>query len=166
MRFELVERLEARGLTVWIAPRDISPAADWAAEIIDAISAARLMVLRVLQPQQRLTTAGVPRGRTGGPQAGAGADVPDRGPGALQESGIFLELTALARRLPGTTRASLTSGSAATSRRCWASRYPSRPPRGRPPRRQPRSGGIHRTATAVARAAAGASHRPAGAAPE
>ena len=43
--FELVERLEARGLTVWIAPRDISPAADWAAEIIDAISAARLMVL-------------------------------------------------------------------------------------------------------------------------
>jgi hypothetical protein len=43
--FELVERLEARGLPVWIAPRDISPAADWAAEIIDAISAARLMVL-------------------------------------------------------------------------------------------------------------------------
>jgi TIR domain len=43
--FELVSRLEGRGLTVWIAPRDISPAAEWAEEIIDAIAAARLMVL-------------------------------------------------------------------------------------------------------------------------
>jgi hypothetical protein len=43
--FELVARLEARGLSVWIAPRDISPAAEWAEEIIDAISSARLMVL-------------------------------------------------------------------------------------------------------------------------
>lgn len=42
---ELVSRLEAHALRVWIAPRDISPSADWAAEIIDAISAARLMVL-------------------------------------------------------------------------------------------------------------------------
>ena len=30
---------------MWIAPRDISPAAEWAEEIIDAISSARLMVL-------------------------------------------------------------------------------------------------------------------------
>ena len=43
--FELVARLEAVGVSVWIAPRDISPSADWAAEIIEAISAARLMVL-------------------------------------------------------------------------------------------------------------------------
>jgi hypothetical protein len=43
--FALVQRLEARGISVWIAPRDVSPAADWAAEIIDAISCARLMVL-------------------------------------------------------------------------------------------------------------------------
>ncbi len=43
--FELVARLEAAGVSVWIAPRDISPSADWAAEIIEAISAARLMVL-------------------------------------------------------------------------------------------------------------------------
>jgi hypothetical protein len=43
--FAIVSRLEARGLTVWIAPRDISPAAEWAEEIIDAISVARLMVL-------------------------------------------------------------------------------------------------------------------------
>ena len=27
--FEVVARLEARGLSVWIAPRDISPGADW-----------------------------------------------------------------------------------------------------------------------------------------
>ncbi|MHA6206277.1 toll/interleukin-1 receptor domain-containing protein [Dyella soli] len=43
--FTLVQRLEARGTSVWIAPRDVSPAADWAAEIIDAIASARLMVL-------------------------------------------------------------------------------------------------------------------------
>jgi len=42
---ELVEILEAQGLECWIAPRDISPSADWAAEIIDAISAARIMLL-------------------------------------------------------------------------------------------------------------------------
>ncbi len=43
--FELVTRVEACGIQCWIAPRDISPSADWAAEIIDAISAARVMVL-------------------------------------------------------------------------------------------------------------------------
>lgn len=43
--FELTHRLESEGFTVWIAPRDVSPAAEWAAEIIDAISAARAMVL-------------------------------------------------------------------------------------------------------------------------
>ncbi len=43
--FDLVGQLEARGVSVWIAPRDISPAAEWAEEIIDAISSARLMVL-------------------------------------------------------------------------------------------------------------------------
>jgi hypothetical protein len=42
---EILARLEGRGLKCWIAPRDISPAADWACEIIDAISAARVMVL-------------------------------------------------------------------------------------------------------------------------
>jgi hypothetical protein len=43
--FQLTAQLEAQGIGVWIAPRDISPAADWAAEIIEAISCARLMVL-------------------------------------------------------------------------------------------------------------------------
>jgi hypothetical protein len=42
---ELVALLETHGLRCWIAPRDISPSADWAAEIIDAISAARIMLL-------------------------------------------------------------------------------------------------------------------------
>ena len=42
---EILARVEAQGVTCWIAPRDISPAADWASEIIDAISAARVMVL-------------------------------------------------------------------------------------------------------------------------
>lgn len=43
--FELTAHLESEGFTVWIAPRDVSPAAEWAEEIIDAISAARIMVL-------------------------------------------------------------------------------------------------------------------------
>jgi TIR domain len=43
--FQLVAQVESQGIGVWVAPRDISPAADWAEEIIEAISAARLMVL-------------------------------------------------------------------------------------------------------------------------
>ncbi|HWU77283.1 MAG TPA: toll/interleukin-1 receptor domain-containing protein [Rhodanobacter sp.] len=43
--FVLVQQLEARGLSAWIAPRDVSPSGDWAAEIIEAISSARLMLL-------------------------------------------------------------------------------------------------------------------------
>jgi hypothetical protein len=43
--FELVSRLEAQGMECWIAPRDVAPSADWAAEIIDAISRARVMIL-------------------------------------------------------------------------------------------------------------------------
>ena len=42
---ELVDRLEAANFSVWVAPRNVSPSADWAAEIIDAITAARIMVL-------------------------------------------------------------------------------------------------------------------------
>jgi len=37
--------LEARGLSCWIAPRNILPGADWGASIIDAINEARVMVL-------------------------------------------------------------------------------------------------------------------------
>lgn len=43
--FEVVDRLEARSVGVWIAPRDLAPAAEWAEQIIEAISRARLMVL-------------------------------------------------------------------------------------------------------------------------
>jgi hypothetical protein len=43
--FGIVSRLEAAGIECWIAPRDVTPAADWAAEIVGAISAARVMVL-------------------------------------------------------------------------------------------------------------------------
>jgi hypothetical protein len=43
--FELVERVEAQGIKCWIAPRDIAPSSDWAAEIIDAISNASTMIL-------------------------------------------------------------------------------------------------------------------------
>jgi hypothetical protein len=41
----LVAHLEAEGIECWIAPRDISPSSDWAAEIIDAISGSRVMIL-------------------------------------------------------------------------------------------------------------------------
>jgi TIR domain len=43
--FQLTDQLEKQGIRVWIAPRDISPAADWAEAIIEAISVARMMVL-------------------------------------------------------------------------------------------------------------------------
>ena len=42
---EMVARIEREGIACWIAPRDIAPSADWAAEIIDAISGARVMIL-------------------------------------------------------------------------------------------------------------------------
>jgi len=45
LAFEVVSRVEARGISCWVAPRDIAPAADWAAEIVEAIGAARIMVL-------------------------------------------------------------------------------------------------------------------------
>src|ERR1700730_18415834 len=43
--FEIVAQLEACGLKEWVAPRDIGPSSDWAADIIDAIAASRPMVL-------------------------------------------------------------------------------------------------------------------------
>src|SRR6202034_1978969 len=43
--FELVARLAGHGVDCWIAPRDIAPSADWAAEIVHAISSARVMIL-------------------------------------------------------------------------------------------------------------------------
>jgi hypothetical protein len=43
--FEVVARLEEQGIQCWIAPRDIAPSADWASEILDALSAASVMVL-------------------------------------------------------------------------------------------------------------------------
>jgi hypothetical protein len=42
---ELVACVEAHGIECWVAPRDVAPAADWAAEIVEAIAAARVMVL-------------------------------------------------------------------------------------------------------------------------
>jgi hypothetical protein len=43
--FEMVSQLESCGIRVWVAPRDIAPSAEWAAEIIEAIGASRIMVL-------------------------------------------------------------------------------------------------------------------------
>jgi hypothetical protein len=43
--FGIVARLESAAIDCWIAPRDVTPAADWAAEIVEAIAAARVMVL-------------------------------------------------------------------------------------------------------------------------
>jgi hypothetical protein len=43
--FEIVGQLEARGIKVWIAPRDVAPSSEWAAEIIEAIGASKIMLL-------------------------------------------------------------------------------------------------------------------------
>ena len=56
---ELVARIERDGIQCWIAPRDIAPSADWAAEIIDAISNARVMIL-VFSVEQQCLTPGAP----------------------------------------------------------------------------------------------------------
>src|SRR6185437_11839224 len=37
--------LESRGLRCWIAPRDITPSADWSESIVDAIQNARVFLL-------------------------------------------------------------------------------------------------------------------------
>jgi hypothetical protein len=50
----VVAALEASGVDVWIAPRDITAGAEWAAAIIDAISAARVMVL-VFSPHSNVS---------------------------------------------------------------------------------------------------------------
>ena len=41
----VVTRLEEDSVTVWIAPRDVVPGADWGESIIDAIESSRIMVL-------------------------------------------------------------------------------------------------------------------------
>ena len=39
------QALESEGLACWVAPRDIPPGADWAAEIIEGLDAAYAMLL-------------------------------------------------------------------------------------------------------------------------
>ena len=43
--YGIVRCLEGEDIECWVAPRDVAPAADWAAEIVEAIAAARVMVL-------------------------------------------------------------------------------------------------------------------------
>lgn len=43
--FELLSRVEAQGIECWIAPRDVQGGTEWAAEIVSAITTARVMVL-------------------------------------------------------------------------------------------------------------------------
>jgi hypothetical protein len=43
--FALVKHVEAAGVPCWVAPRDVTPGAEWAAEIVEAIAASRVMVL-------------------------------------------------------------------------------------------------------------------------
>ncbi|HTL19825.1 MAG TPA: TIR domain-containing protein [Steroidobacteraceae bacterium] len=43
--YELVEYTESRGIECWIAPRDVQGGMEWAAEIVNAITLAKVMVL-------------------------------------------------------------------------------------------------------------------------
>jgi len=43
--YELVAHVESRGIECWIAPRDVQGGTEWAAEIVNAITVARVMVL-------------------------------------------------------------------------------------------------------------------------
>src|ERR1700733_7224829 len=56
--FEIVAQLEARAIKVWVAPRDIAPSAEWAAEIIEAIGASKIMALVFSGPSNRSPRVG------------------------------------------------------------------------------------------------------------
>ena len=43
--YELVRYIESRGIECWIAPRDVQGGMEWAAEIVNAITVAKVMVL-------------------------------------------------------------------------------------------------------------------------
>jgi hypothetical protein len=43
--YELVAHVESRGIECWIAPRDVQGGMEWAAEIVNAITVAKVMVL-------------------------------------------------------------------------------------------------------------------------
>jgi hypothetical protein len=43
--YDLVAHLESRGIECWIAPRDVQGGMEWAAEIVNAITVAKVMVL-------------------------------------------------------------------------------------------------------------------------
>lgn len=43
--YELVAHVESRGIECWIAPRDVQGGMEWAAEIVNAITVAQVMVL-------------------------------------------------------------------------------------------------------------------------
>jgi TIR domain len=43
--YDLVAHVESRGIECWIAPRDVQGGMEWAAEIVNAITMARVMVL-------------------------------------------------------------------------------------------------------------------------
>lgn len=43
--YELVAHVESHGIECWIAPRDVQGGMEWAAEIVNAITVARVMVL-------------------------------------------------------------------------------------------------------------------------
>jgi len=43
--YELVSHVEAHGIECWIAPRNVQGGTEWAAEIVDAITACKVMVL-------------------------------------------------------------------------------------------------------------------------
>src|SRR5580658_3312914 len=43
--YDLVAHVESRGFECWIAPRDVQGGMEWAAEIVNAITVAKVMVL-------------------------------------------------------------------------------------------------------------------------
>ena len=103
---ELVERVEREGINCWIAPRDIAPSADWAAEIIDAIANCARHGFGFLGEQQRFA-AGAPRSRARGAQASEHPAVSHPERAAVEEPRIFLELAALAGCLSAAARCAL-----------------------------------------------------------
>jgi hypothetical protein len=91
---ELVARVESTGIRCWIAPRDITPVADWAEEIVDAIAASRVMVL--VFSASANNSPQVRREVERAVHRGVHSDVSRRRCLTLEKSRIFLEHAALA----------------------------------------------------------------------
>ena len=89
--------LEAAGIRCWIAPRDITPGAEWGEAIIDGINHCRVMIL-IFSASANDSPADSPRGGTGRKQRGSHHPAAHPGHRTRSFARIFHRNRPLARR--------------------------------------------------------------------